>query len=61
MSLLNRDNYSFVSLLLFSALILFTVANTLDISYVESINYFSNFNELTFLTHAATFLTYMHK
>ncbi|MBT4708618.1 MAG: hypothetical protein HOB77_07435 [Campylobacteraceae bacterium] len=56
MSLLNRDNYSFVSLLLFSALILFTVANTLDISYVESINYFSNFNELTFLTHAATFL-----
>lgn len=35
-------------------ILLIFIANSLDISYNESLNYFNNFNELTILTHFST-------
>jgi len=41
-------------ILLFALSILLFTANHLDISYMESVNYYYNFNELTILTHIST-------
>jgi hypothetical protein len=56
MSKIDRYSYIFITLVIFSFVILVLTANSLDISYEESINYFNNFNELTILTHISTTL-----
>jgi hypothetical protein len=51
-----NTNYTFAILLAFVSFILLITANFLDISYIESINYYQNFNELTILTHISTYI-----
>jgi 4-amino-4-deoxy-L-arabinose transferase-like glycosyltransferase len=50
----HRYQVTFFALLAICVAILLNTANSLDISYNESLNYFQNFNELTLLTHFST-------
>ena len=50
----NSHNILFIFLLIFMFIVLLFVANSLDISYLESINYYKNFNELSILSHSFT-------
>ena len=56
MSIVNKYNYIFIIFVFIASIILFFTANTLDISYDESLIYFNNSSILNILTNISTYI-----